>query len=77
MSLDSSGFTLEGSWESTGDPSDLLLARRKQRANQDNDCQKMLAQEQKFCGKSSFRIIQWTHSLRQILKDAHENTVDV
>ena len=31
ISLDSSGFTLEGSWGSTGDPSDLLLARGKNR----------------------------------------------
>lgn len=38
MSLDSSGFTLVGSWGSTGDPSDLLLAREKNRDRKDRTC---------------------------------------
>lgn len=70
---------MEGSWGSTGDPSDLLLARgKKQRAKKDNDRQKVLAQVLEFCGESALEMTQRTpHSLRQILKHIREKTVNV
>lgn len=77
MSLDSSGFTLEGSCGSTGDPSDLLLARGKSRGPRKVMTVKKCRSSSEFCGKSSLKIIQGTHpSLRKILKHLSEKIVN-
>lgn len=58
MSLDSSGFTLEGSWGSTGDPSDLLLAREKHRGPREIMTVRECWSVQELCGESSFGMTQ-------------------
>lgn len=73
ISLDSSGFTLEGSWGSTGDPSDLLLARGKKRGPR-----KIMSIRRCW---SSVLSHPWDDSadtsLTQILKHICEKTVNI